>query len=234
MYGIVVSALLVFMTGGLAASEPAGPLVIAKGNVVTVDGTIGAEEWKEAKAVKVGGNEYLFQTDGEFLCIAVRGVKQAILTVAIESEKGVRVLHASASLGEAGYEKRDGGYARTSGFEWTCSDNSKAAEDARAKEREEHLATKGWVGATIGRGEHQPEMKIRLSELRGAASQDGAAITVNVFSAMAMGKDKGKAGDRWPEDVRDDTTAMGLRMGNAPEKAGFAVETWKRIAIEAR
>lgn len=225
LVGVVMASM------GIRVGEPTGPMVVAKGNPVSIDGTIGADEWREAKSVKVGANEYLFQVDGEYLCVAVRGVKQAILTVAIESEKGVRVLHASASLGEARYEKEGEGYKRAAGFEWKCSDNSKVAEDARSKEREEYLKEKGWLGATIGRGEHEPEMKIRLADLRGVKDSQGAAITVNVFSAFAMGKDKGKAGDRWPESVADDSAAMGLRMGNAPEKAAFKVETWKRVMV---
>lgn len=72
-------------------------------------------------------------------------------------------------------------------------------------------------------------MKIRLAALKGVRDAKGAAITVNVFPAFSMGKDKGKAGDRWPEGVSDDTAALGLRMGIAPEKAALSVGTWKRI-----
>ena len=236
MVGLIASSLLVAVSGlagmtGLERAEPSGAAAttVARGGAVTIDGTIGDDEWKGATSVKVGANEYLLQVDGEHLCVAVRGVSQAILTVGIESEKGVRILHASASLGEAGYEKQDSGYSRVSDFAWKCSDNSNAAADARAKEREGHLAKQGWLGATIGRGDHQPEMKIRLADLKGWESKEGAAITVNVFSAFASGKEKGKAGDRWPQEVKDDTAAMGLRMGNAPAKAAFAVETWGRV-----
>lgn len=231
MVGIAASLCWLVAAMGMLEGGATGPVVVSSGGSVTVDGTIGAEEWKGATGVKVGANEYLLQIDGEHLCVAVRGVKQVILTVAIESDKGVRVLHASASLGEARYEKDGDGYKRAADFVWGCSDNSRASEEAKATEREKYLKEKGWLGATIGRGGHEPEMKIRLADMKGIKDRDGAAITVNVLSAFATGKEKGAAGDRWPEGVRDDTVAMGLRMGNAPEKAAFKVETWKRVMV---
>jgi len=118
-----------------------------------VDGQIGLGEWSattaRASAVQVRrvGREV-------FLLVRTEGTHP--VHVYIEEGRTLRLLHASAALGEARYERDDDGdYRLTRGFVWSLADPARGGPPLRelAAAQREHLARAGWVASTSSLGD---------------------------------------------------------------------------------
>src|SRR5690606_38769698 len=104
--------LLVLMAFGQSSEAPA------------IDGTIGSAEWADARIERLeGGGQVRLLERGGYLYVAVEGTGQGLVSLCAAGGGTVRILHASAALGEARYEKSGNQWKRTAGFAWKVRDS---------------------------------------------------------------------------------------------------------------
>jgi len=179
------------------------------------DGRIGPAEWAGARTlIGQDGATLLALGDETALRLAVRSEGPGILTVWISHAGRVRLLHASAAIGEAAYERTDdGAWRRAADFTW---DRSHDAASRRA-----HLAAHGWL-ASITPDWDRNEREFTL---------DLAALPRDARMAVSFG-----AGEHfdtlfvWPASVRDDTRLGDMQRGTLPERAHFQPDEWSTLA----
>ncbi len=196
----------------MVASPSEPPTAVTETIQVKLDGTLGEGEWTEQSKVEDATAFRLHMMHSDALIIAV-DAGQTYPHVCLFDGKSVRVLHASASLGTASYEREGDAWSRTEDFAWTARDADEPA--VRASQRVENLQTQGWTGTTVGMGEPGH------SELRIELDPDSIDATRVAVSVIASG-----GAQSWPTGVSDDCASLGLLMGNAPEQARFDTDAW--------
>jgi hypothetical protein len=73
----------------------------------TVDGKIDDGEWAGATTHRLeGGGDLRLLKRGDFLYVAVHGAATGLASLCAAKGDTVRILHASAAIGEARYERR--------------------------------------------------------------------------------------------------------------------------------
>jgi len=178
------------------------------------DGRLEAAEWAGASnLLELNRTTLLAQSDGKVLRVAVRSSQLGILTVWVSDGQRVRLLHASAAIGEAVYERRDDGAFRlTKEFAWDRGDD---AESRRA-----HFQEHGWVASITpnwDRGDREFVLDLsRLSEGSRIAVSFGAG---EKFDTLFV----------WPNAVKDDTRLGDMQRGNLRARARFEPKDWAAI-----
>ena len=182
----------------------------------SVDGVLGSDEWEGAYQDELsdGGELYLLQ-DGDYLYVGVRasGAGSGVGSVCLVRDDGVAVLHSSAALGTAVYERGDGDWQQTQAFSWRCrntADTSSAQE-----ERDRFLEEEGWL-ANNGRMGTPGVVEYRIDMPEGSLRLAVSYIGPPRFDVVA----------HWPADLADDCANVRMLQGPIPEQARFAPETW--------
>jgi hypothetical protein len=203
--------LLAFCSVAYASKSVEVPLAKAP----EIDGTIRAEEWKGAARFElVNGGELFIQSDGVALYIAIRGDADGWSHVYLGDESSVRVLHASAALGEVKYQKTAETWEAQGQFSWEMR-NFSARNDA---EKDDFYQKHGWIANTVNRGR---EREYRISR----AALAGRHIAVVYAADPASPR-------YWPPTLRDDTLATELVRGNLPPKLTFQLQThWAELKL---
>jgi hypothetical protein len=130
-----------------SASRPS--LEVPRGAAPTIDGVLSPGEWDAARRREfTGGSHLLLMHDQGRLYI---GMRAHIGSLCLDGGGTIAVLHSSASLGTAVYEKGEAGWKRTREFDWTCRDASDSPEARQA--REEHFKRERWVARRGRMGE---------------------------------------------------------------------------------
>lgn len=187
-------------------------LVVPRSSAPTIDGTIEPAEWAGAAiTIMDDGTELLWlHADGSLYLGVLNDTIGAVNLVVAEDDE-VRVLHSSAALGSASYERQeDGAWQLTHDFEWCC--RSPADSDGLAL----LLADEGWQASMGYSGTHgQVEYRLMLGtgELRVAVS--------NVYA------DGSDSVAYWPEDLP--AAAREPLHGVRRDPETFAVETWMLV-----
>ena len=126
---------------------------VPQGKPPTIDGNLSPGEWDGA-AVETfadGGQLFLMQAGG-YLYLAIRADTPGMIAGNIFIERGeeIAILHASAALGTALYQKGTGGWQLTQEFDWRCRriDDGQAAQ----AERQAFLEGEAWVAANSRMG----------------------------------------------------------------------------------
>lgn len=211
---LALTMLLVFARNG---SGEAAPIRIAAGKPPTIDGTLATEEWKGALRVQLApeGEAFLMQDD-EALYVGVRAGRSCIPSIALLRNKKVLVLHASASLGTAVYERSGEGWKATRTFEWRCRGGKTSGA-----ERDRFLADEGWFATTIQVG-RKGEAEYRIE--RRLLSDKSPALAL-VVCRLQPGAPTACV---WPATVQDGTKDQALLFGRTPDLE-FDPETWARL-----
>ncbi len=118
-----------------------------------------------------GGGVVSISRDGELWRVVVTGPRAGLASLCLAERSRVRILHASAAIGEGVYEPSGDAWVLKSGFEFALRDTRKGppAED----ERRAYLGNKGWVANADNSGTRPREFLILLS--------DGARLGVTLF-----------------------------------------------------
>jgi hypothetical protein len=177
-----------------------------------VDGRIDTAEWSAARveSLEGGGDVRLLVRRGS-LYLGIRGPAAGLATVCVADASGVRLLHASAALGDARYERDGGRWVKRSDFAWQLRDTR--AGGPTSADKDAFFASHGWLANASAAGSPQREFRIGL---RGVTSVAVAYLTTD--SPMAV--------SRWPAAADDDCTGVPLGQGRLAETAAFAPETW--------
>lgn len=194
-------------------AEPPAPTEPA----VTLDGTIAADEWAAGEPLDPAPAFPLHVLRGSSLYVGVEA-GQGFPHVCLFDGERVRILHASASLGTAVYEREGEGWRRTEAFDWVARDADEAV--ARDEQRAENLTQRGWAATTMGMGEPgHTELQIDLDP----ATTAKVRWAVTVFGATGA--------TVWPPTVSDGCADTKLLMGEPPEQAQFDPSTWAALPV---
>lgn len=197
---------------------PAGLIVtVSDGTPPTLDGTMSAEEWSDAKLERFSdGSELLLKHHDGYLYLGIRAKTPGMIVGNIFVDHGDRVLilHSSAALGTAVYEKRSDGWDRTQDFVWRCrnSGDSPSAQAAREAffQEEDWLADISYMGVP-----EELEYKIAMPDgsLRLAVTFTPASdVSVRVY---------------WPPALADDCVVA--PQGEFPTTMQFSPSTWATV-----
>lgn len=184
----------------------------------TIDGTITDQEWRNATVhhFKDGSEVYLMVSGGD-LFLAIRAVGGGMIAGNVFLEEGdqISILHTSAALGTALYQKDGGQYRKIKDFSWCC--RSKIDNEASRLVREEFFTEEGWLGVNSFLGTEN-ELEYRIS-LAGQPEK----IAVNFIHADGE-EDK----QVWPVDLEDGVSLPS--SGGFPDLIEFSIEEW--ISLE--
>ncbi len=177
--------------------------------VPIIDGRIAAEEWSGAsKQSLTGGGDLYLLVRGDVLYVGVRGPAAGLASLCVAAGDRVRILHASAAVGEAAYECDGRTWMRRTEFSWALRDAPLGGPtDA---DRAAFVEKYGWLATGSASG--APEREFRIPR---------AAIGVTFLSTKG-----GMAVSYWPETIDDDCRTPAVLMGRVPATATFHPETW--------
>lgn len=187
----------------LATTPPAPPVV--------VDGTIGKTEWAGAKRERLtGGGEVLLLRSGTTLYVAVQGAATGFPTLCVGNGDRIKILHASAALGEVVYTRKDGTWQRGKPFEWLLRDGRAPKPEA---EKQKFLADFGWLATASNTGAPAREFRIDLGP--GKSTLGVAFLSTDTMAAAY-----------WPSTMADGCRATELLRGDPPDTMAFEPTQW--------
>ena len=99
-------------------------------NTPSLDGTISPGEWDTATIETFADGSQLFlMQDGEFLYAGIRANQVGMIAgnIFIQSGDEISILHSSAALGTAVYQKGDVNWHQMRDFTWCCRNTSSSA-----------------------------------------------------------------------------------------------------------
>ncbi|MEQ1891507.1 MAG: hypothetical protein ABL998_03100 [Planctomycetota bacterium] len=211
-------ALLLLLQETTAESRP---LAIPPGPPIELDGKLGEAEWQGALRQELtGGGELFLRHDGKLVYLGLRGPKPGWTHVYLGGEDEVRVLHASAALGTATYQKDDlGAWQPTRAFPARDAWKLRSAELTPQMKvaREEHLIAERWVASNTSMGARECEFVL-----------DRRLFSPSTRLALAYVSNP-TAPSYWPARLADDCRKRELVTGTTPPDLAFAPETWERL-----
>jgi hypothetical protein len=189
-------------------------LTIPPGPAPEIDGTMDTDEWSAARVEHAAdGSEIFFlQADG-VLYIAIRGSTPEMIVgnIFIAQQDIIRIMHVSAALGTAVYEREGDAWVQTQDFDWRCRSTSK--NESALAERKAFLEEEGWVSTNSRMGTpNELEYHIMLPE-------GPVNLALNILRSSNV-----NLKIPYPVDLADDV--MSPTPGGLPEEMSFAPETW--------
>ncbi|HYO79480.1 MAG TPA: hypothetical protein VE010_23640 [Thermoanaerobaculia bacterium] len=224
MSRFLIPILLLVATAVQAADQKKAARVnVPRAQVVpTIDGKLSPKEWASARQVALAdGAHARLQHDGRFLYIALVGKRVGIGSICTPNGNQVRVLHASAGLGTAVYDKKDGKWSLTRGFTFTNRDTSNS--QTGIKDRKAFLSAEGWFANTDPAGTLEREYQLPIG---------GRREIPLVLSFMSFLGPYDFDLDAWPETVTDACVELELTGGFTEREYTFAPETWGIAVID--
>jgi hypothetical protein len=196
-------------------SEQAGEQHSAgQGILPEIDGSIQAEEWKDAEVWNLeGGGQLYLLTAGDHLFLAVRALPPGMIVgnVFLSVGNEVKVFHSSAALGTVIFQQDGDNWQKIKDFEWCC--RSRVDDPSSREARTALYDREGWLGANSFLGaENELEYKIRLE---GSES----ALALNYLWA-----DGSAAKQVWPAGLSDGVSWPS--EGGFPDLMEFSPEKW--------
>ena len=193
---------------------------IPNGNPPALDGTISSDEWNGARQELFSdGSELLLMHHEGYLYVGIQANSPGMIVgnIFIAHKDQVSILHSSAALGTAIYEKRSDTWEQTQAFSWRCR-NSSDSPSAIA-EREAFLQDEHWVANNSRKGIPQElEYKIAMpdSSLRLAVTFTRASdLSTRIY---------------WPIWLEDDCTEQ--PQGEYPTTMQFSPITWMTVIAD--
>jgi hypothetical protein len=176
-------------------------------------------------ATLINGGDMTVRRDGSILHVSIVGPRAGLASLCVGDATQVRILHASAAVGDALFEKVNDGWKLKHGFEWRLRDASQGLTadaasppvPASANDPEAYFAEKGWVANANRRGSGPRNFRIRLTD-----RTQYLGVTF-----LAMGEPMTVS--YWPATMNDDCKQMKIGQGHLPEVAQFKPETWTRL-----
>jgi hypothetical protein len=171
---------------------------------------------KTAPMRLTGGGDVSVREVGDSLHISIKGPRAGLASLCVGDDSRVRILHASAAVAEATYEKQGERWVLKSGFDWKLRDSPRSGGPTEADVRQ-FLASTGWVANASNAGAPGREFTLRLT--------DRIRFVGVTFLATA----EPMAISHWPASMDDDCRAMKVAQGFLPEAAQFRPSGWHRV-----
>ena len=205
---IRTSALLLMVLAFLCPGTQVNP---------SIDGRIDEQEWAGAKRAKLsGGGEVLILPRDEFVYVAVRGPRPGLASLCVSKGKSVRILHASAAVGEATFERWGDVWMKRQGFEWTLRDSPRTGGPSE-KAKIDALAKAGWLANASAAGSPEREFQI-------------AATDIESLGVTFLSIDEPMTVSYWPATMSDDCRTVKIPQGYLPDTARFDPSSWTLVA----
>jgi hypothetical protein len=203
---------------GCRAKKP-DSLFVPQGAPVIVDGTISPGEWDQARVEAFAdGSELLLMYGDDHLYLGIRSSTPEMIVgnVFLNRKEEIRILHTSAALGTAIYQRTTDGWQQAQAFDWQCrrTENSAAVQ----AERDAFFHNEGWVSINSRMGmpnELEYQIKVPDGPLR---------LAVNYIRASEPTKKI-----PWPGDLDDDCVKP--TPGGLPAQMYFSPDRWAAIDL---
>lgn len=169
----------------------------------------------QVPAAMSGGGEVSIRKTGDDLHVVVTGPRAGLASLCVADDSRVRILHASAAVGEAIYERSAGAWQLKSKFDFKLRDSRRDGPPTDA-DRSQYFGVMGWVANASSAGNPRREFRIRSTGMR-------------FLGATFMTTDEPMAVSSWPSSMKDDCTSLRVAQGYLPERAQFQPDTWHRI-----
>jgi hypothetical protein len=214
----MVLVLVAVATSEATASGSGGEDVdvrVPQGQPVVVDGVMEPDEWADALVIEICevASLHLKHADG-YLCVGLSTQEPVVGNVLIQTGSQIRVMHSSAALGTAMYEREQAVWRRTQGFVWRC--RSRILTEAALQQRQVFLEEEGWLASITYMGEVN-HLEYRIA--------DPAAIERLALVLLPASH----PGDLfiWPVDMDQD-----IFPGPINTESHMAPEQWPRLILE--
>ena len=166
-----------------------------------------------ASADLIGGGDVSWSRREDTVYLTVHGPNRGLASICVADGNVVRVLHASAALGEARYQREDDRWLRRQPFSWSVRDSPRTGP-ATEKVQKDYLAANGWLANSSHSGSAQREFVIR------AGGDARFAVTFLSTDAMTV--------SYWPS-FDDDCRSLDLTRGDAGVTLRFDPARWKTL-----
>lgn len=187
--------------------------IIQYGPVPAIDGRLGDEEWAAAaKAPMSDGGVVRMLPHGDALFVAVKGPRPGLASLCVAKGNSVRILHASAAVGEATFERWGDMWMKRAGFEWGIRD-SPTRGPTPVGAQNEWVSRSGWIANASAAGSPEREFKI-------------AAKAVDYIGVTFLSIDQPMAVTYWPTTMNDDCRTVKVAQGYLPDTAKFDPKSW--------
>jgi len=215
----------VAIPASLALSAPPG-------NPPVLDGQISAGEWDGALRQEFtdGGELLLMHSDG-YLYVAVRtnftAPADVVSAVCLARGDQVFILHSSASLGTAVFQRDGAQWQATQTFDWALNELSEDPAEAE-QQRQIYLAENRWL-ATLGTATTTGEVEYQIAVPEEQFSLAMAYLLPPRTSRLEAAW--------WPANLADDCRKISLLQGDSgqgkstPLRLKFAPETWVTVDL---
>ncbi len=177
-----------------------------------IDGVITDSEWQQAEITFLtDGSEVFWLYAGGYLFVGIQTDKIGAVNLALmRSPDQIWILHSSAALGSAIYQKQSDGWDLIQDFSWCCRSTNLFTE------RDHLFATEGWQ-ANIGYQGTTGEVEYQVAV-------DGGQTLIALMYLLA----DGSGGILfWPETLED--TAVLQLQGPRNEIEHFTLENWSTV-----
>ena len=188
---IIFTIISISLAMPAAAQLPAGPQPLAGGGDVTL---------REQQGV---------------LHVTVTGPREGLASLCVADDTRVRILHASAAVGEAVYERSGNAWALKSKFDFTLRDTRTGPPSEQ--DRAGHFSAMGWVANASRAGDPKREFRIRVT---GALQYLGVTYFTTTDPMTVS---------YWPASMDDDCRAVRVAQGFLPEAVELRPATWHRL-----
>jgi len=193
----------------VAARPASSTIQVPQGHAATIDGTFSPGEWDSALTTDLtnGGELMLMHEDG-FLYLGIRSRAMGFGSICAAGDNRISILHSSAGLGTAVFERDGDDWRRTQQFSYCCW-------GANERVLDEFLQRSGWV-ASIGPMGVPEEMEYQIA--MNDRPLNLAVVYVDDFTFQSP--------LYWPANLGDDCLGLALIPEDPPERLLFSPETW--------
>jgi hypothetical protein len=162
-----------------------------------------------------GGGDVTVREQRGTLHVTVTGPRAGLASLCVGDERTVRILHASAAVGEAMYERSGDTWVLKSKFAFRLRETRTGSPTEQ--ERDDYFSAMGWVANASRTGDVKREFRIRVSD----AVQFLGVTFFTTSEPMAV--------SHWPASMDDECKAVSVAQGYLPETAQFHPTTWHRV-----
>ncbi len=196
-------------------------ILVPEGKPLAIDGAMSPGEWDSAGVEAFSdGSELLLMYSEGYLYLGIRANTPEMIVGNIFIDHGdeIAILHSSAALGTALYQKGMNSWQQTQGFIWCCRriDNSDVAQT----ERVAFLKGEHWIAANARMGSpNELEYQIEMTS-------ETLRLAINF---MRVSNPNVKT--PWPNDLDDD--CIKPTPGGMPAQLHFSPDSWATIGVSS-
>jgi hypothetical protein len=163
----------------------------------------------------IGGGDVTLRLSQEELHVTVTGPRAGLASLCIGDESRVRILHASAAVGEAVYERSGAQWVLTSKFEFKLRDTRTGGPTE--SDRAQYRSSMGWVANASRTGEGARNFAVHLTE------------RIRFVGVTFLATDQPMAVSYWPASMDDGCREIKVAQGYLPDTAQFRPAGWHRV-----